>query len=239
MSVHRRALSYFRPFVGPTAAAMALTLVSNAFNLLRPWPLAYIVDKLLPAATHGKSGGLDFLGLSLGEWSLPTILAAVCSLMVIFHILAGGIGYFVSVLTLRVSLQALLRLRTELYAYLHSLPLKFHDQRRSADSSFRVAYDSQSIQSVYSKWFFIFQSTTSLFATFATMWVFDWQIALLSLLVVPFMIAAIYWYAKRIRDQSTAIAEKESAVLTVAQEGLSSVKIVQAFGREEHEVAQF
>ena len=71
------------------------------------------------------------------------------------------------------------------------------------------------------------------------MWVMDKEIALLSLLVVPFMILAIYWYAKRIRDQSTAIAEKESAVLTVAQEGLSSVKIVQAFGREDHEVAQF
>ncbi|MEK0450076.1 MAG: ABC-type multidrug transport system, ATPase and permease component [Verrucomicrobiota bacterium] len=218
---------------------MLLTLVSNAFNLLRPWPLAYIVDKLLPAATTAGGRNLDFLGVDLGGWSIPTILAAVCALMVVFHLLAGGIGYLVSVLTLRVGLQALLRLRTELYAYLHSLPLKFHDERRSADSSFRVAYDSQSIQAVYSKWFFVFQSTIGLVATFCTMLVFDWQIALLSLLVIPFMIGAIYWYAKRIRDQSTVIAEKESAVLTVAQEGLSSVKIVQAFGREDHEVAQF
>ena len=218
---------------------MLLTLVSNAFNLLRPWPLAYIVDKLLPAATALGTRNLDFLGVNLGGWSIPTILAAVCALMVVFHLLAGGIGYLVSVLTLRVGLQALLRLRTELYAYLHSLPLKFHDERRSADSSFRVAYDSQSIQAVYSKWFFVFQSTIGLVATFCTMLVFDWQIALLSLLVIPFMIGAIYWYAKRIRDQSTVIAEKESAVLTVAQEGLSSVKIVQAFGREDHEVAQF
>ena len=239
MSVHRRALSYFRPFIGPTLGAILLTLVSNAFNLLRPWPLAYIVDKLLPAANTASGRNLEFLGLDLGGWSIPTILAAVCSLMVVFHLLAGGIGYLVSVLTLRVGLQALLKLRTELYAYLHSLPLKFHDERRSADSSFRVAYDSQSIQAVYSKWFFVFQSTIGLVATFCTMLVFDWQIALLSLLVIPFMIAAIYWYAKRIRDQSTVIAEKESAVLTVAQEGLSSVKIVQAFGREEHEVAQF
>ena len=231
MSVHRRALSYFRPYAGPTLVAMMLTLVANGFNVLRPWPMKYIVDTLLPAAKQQQ--------IVIEGWSNGTLLAAVCALMVVFHLLAGGIGYVVSVITLRVSLRTLLRLRTELYAYLHSLPLKFHDQRRSADSSFRVAYDSQSIQAVYSKWFFVFQSIIGLFATFGTMWVMDKEIALLSLLVVPFMILAIYWYAKRIRDQSTAIAEKESAVLTVAQEGLSSVKIVQAFGREDHEVAQF
>ena len=231
MSVHRRALSYFRPYLGPTLAAVLLTFVASAFNILRPWPMAYIVDKLLPAALQKQT--------EIDGWSISTLLVAVCVLTVIFHILAGGIGYLVSVLTLRVGLQALLRLRTELYAYLHSLPLKFHDQRRSSDSSFRVAYDSQSIQAVYSKWFFVFQSVIGLVATFGTMWVFDRQIAILSLAIVPLMVVAIYWYAKRIREQSTEIAEKESAVLTIAQEGLSSVKIVQAFGREAHEVAQF
>jgi ATP-binding cassette, subfamily B, bacterial len=231
MSVHRRALTYFRPYLGPTFAAILLTLVSIFFSLLRPWPLKYIVDKVIPAGLAQQS--------LVDGWTIPTALVAVCALMVGFHIIAGGIGYLVSVLTLRVGLHALLRLRTELYAYLHSLPLKFHDERRSADSSFRVAYDSQSIQAVYSKWFFVFQSTIGLVATFGTMWYFDRKIAVLSLSIVPFMILTIYWYAKRIRDQSTAIAEKESAVLTIAQEGLSSVKIVQAFGREEHEVAQF
>ena len=241
MSVHRRAFAYFRPYIWPTTGAMLLTLVANAFNLLRPWPLAFIVDKLLPASTAGATSGhgLILWGHDLGAWSLPVILSAVCTLMVVLHILAGGIGYFTSIMTLRVSLHSLLRLRTELYAYLQSLPLKFHDERRSADSSFRVAYDSQSIQSVYSKWFFIFQSTITLAATFATMWAFDRQIALLSLLVVPFMVLAIFLYAKRIREESTEIAEQESGVLMVAQEGLSSVKMVQAFGREDHEVGQF
>ncbi len=217
---------------------MLLTLTSNAFNLLRPWPLAYIVDSLIPAAGRSPHG-LVLCGHDLGAWSVGTILGVVCGLMVFFHLLAGGIGYVVSLVTLRVGLQSLLRLRTELYAYLQALPLKFHDARRSADSSFRVAYDSQSIQAIYSKWFFIFQSTISLFGTFAAMWLFDSEIALLSLLVVPLMVLAIRIFAQRIREQSTVIAEKESAVLTVAQEGLSSVKIVQAFGREDDEVRQF
>jgi ATP-binding cassette subfamily B protein/subfamily B ATP-binding cassette protein MsbA len=238
MSLYRRVLDYYRPDLRPTAAAMALTLLANAFNILRPWPLAYIVDKLIPAANRTPHG-LTLAGVDLGAWSVPTIIAFVCALMVVFHLLASGIGYVVNVITIRAGLHGLMRLRTQLYAYLHSLPLKFHDQRRSADSSFRVAYDSQSIQAFYSKGFFIFQSAIALVSTFAAMWYFDWIIALLSLVVVPLMMLAIYSYAKRIRDQSTTFAERESAVLTVAQEGLSSVKMVQAFGRERDEVEQF
>lgn len=238
MSFYRRVLAYFRPDLGPTIISMVLTLVANGFNLLRPWPLKYIVDKVLPAAAHTPHG-LTLPGIDISTWSIPAVVAAVCSLMVIFHLLAGGIGYVINVLTIRVGLHGLMRLRTELYAYLHSLPLKFHDQRRSADSSFRVAYDSQSVQAYYSKGFFLFQSAISLISTFAMMWYFDWIIALLSLVAVPLMVLAIFAYAKRIRDQSTTVAERESNVLTVAQEGLSSVKMVQAFGREEDEVQQF
>jgi ATP-binding cassette subfamily B protein len=239
MSIYRRVLDYYRPDLRTTTVAMALTLLANGFNVLRPWPLAFIVDKLLPAAAQKDPHHLTLAGLDLSQWSVPALIAGVCLLMVIFHLFASGIGYVVNVITIRAGLHGLMRLRTELYAYLHSLPLKFHDQRRSADSSFRVAYDSQSIQAFYSKGFFIFQSGISLVTTFAAMWYFDWAIALLSLLVVPLMVLVIYFYAKRIRDQSTAFAEKESAVLTVAQEGLSSIKMVQAFGREADEVEQF
>ena len=238
MSLYRRVLAYYRPDLRATVVAMILTVVANCFNILRPWPLAYIVDKVLPAASRTPHG-LALAGHDLAGWSIPAVITLVCALMVAFQLFAGGIGYFVNVITIRVGLHGLMRLRTELYAYLHSLPLKFHDQRRSADSSFRVAYDSQSVQAFYSKGFFIFQSVISLITTFATMWYFDWEIALLSLLVIPLMVLAIYLYAKRIRDQSTTVAERESDVLTVAQEGLSSVKMVQAFGREEDEVQEF
>jgi ATP-binding cassette, subfamily B, bacterial len=236
MSIYRRVVAYYRPFWKPTLMATLLTLVSTVFNLLKVWPFAFIVDHVL---RPGGTRGLIFLGYDLSGWTIPGLILALCSLIVVFHLLGGLLHYFTTLIFVRIGLHALLRLRTELYAYLHSLPLKFHDQRRSADSSFRVAYDSQSIQAFYSKGTFIFQSAVALVSTFAVMWKLDWQLSLLSLAVVPCMVAAIYFYAKRIRAYSTTIQERESALLTVAQEGLSSVRMVQAFGREEHEVQQF
>src|SRR5213076_617324 len=67
----------------------------------------------------------------------------------------------------------------------------------------------------------------------------DWQLTLLSLGIVPLIILAIYFFAHRIRRESTFIQEQESAVLARAQEGLSSIRMVHAFGREQYEVMQF
>jgi ATP-binding cassette subfamily B protein/subfamily B ATP-binding cassette protein MsbA len=140
----------------------------------------------------------------------------------------------------KIGLQALLKLRTDLYAYLQSLSLKYHDARRSADSSFRVAYDSQAIQTIYNKGFTnIFGSVITLVGTFLIMLQLDWQLTLLSLGIVPLIVGAIYFFAHRIRTESTNIQEQESAVLAQAQEGLSAVRMVAAFGREDFEVSQF
>src|SRR2546426_10933358 len=67
----------------------------------------------------------------------------------------------------------------------------------------------------------------------------DWQLTVLSLCIVPVIIVAIYFFAHLIRRESTSIQEQESAVLAQAQEGLSSIRMVHAFGREEFEVRQF
>src|SRR5207249_4310557 len=131
-------------------------------------------------------------------------------------------------------LQALLKLRTDLYAYLQSLSLKYHDARRSADSSFRVAYDSQSIQTIYNKGFTnIFASVITLLGTFLVMVRLDWKLTLLSLAIVPLIVGAIFFFAHRIRRESTSIQEQESAVLAQAQEGLSSIRSPPRRGRWE------
>ena len=74
---------------------------------------------------------------------------------------------------------------------------------------------------------------------FVIMLTLDWQLTLLSMAIVPFVVWAIRHYAEHVRRDSKIIQERESAVLTVAQEGLSSIRVVHAFGQEEREISQF
>ena len=227
MSIYRRVLHYYRPFLGQTILGLVLSLFGIGLNLLKPWPFKIIVDDFLrgnPAIGH--------------DWH--TWVPLLCLALVAIQLLWGIINWITNYLFVKIGLQALLKLRTDLYSYLQSLSLKYHDARRSSDSSFRVAYDSQSIQTIYNKGFTnIFGSTITLVGAFVVMLRLDWELTLISLAIVPLVVGAIYIFAHRIRRESTSIQEQESAVLTQVQEGLSSIRMVHAFGREEFEVRQF
>jgi ATP-binding cassette subfamily B protein/subfamily B ATP-binding cassette protein MsbA len=231
--VYRRALRYFRPFLRETSAGLALALAVIGLNLLKPWPFKFIIDDVLPRRAD-PSPALAHLA----AWTPEAQVAALCSALVALHLAAGWLNLAQNVMLIRIGLQALLKLRTDLYACLHGLPLQFHDQRRSADSSFRVAYDSQAIQTIYNKGTGVLGSLISLVATLGVMFAMDWKLTLLGLVIVPPIMFAIRFYSGRVRSESTTIQERESAVLTAAQEGLASVRMVQAFGREAFEVEQ-
>jgi ATP-binding cassette, subfamily B, bacterial len=227
MSIYRRALRYYQPFLGQTIVGLVLTLLSIGLNLLKPWPFKIIVDDFLRSNSELRP-----------DWR--TAIPLLCLALIAIQIVWGILNLITNYLFVKIGLQALLKLRTDLYAYLQSLSLKYHDARRSSDSSFRVAYDSQSIQTIYNKGLTnIFGSGITLLGTFAIMVRLDWQLTLLSLAVVPAVVGAIYFFANRIRRESTFIQEQESAMLAQAQEGLSSIRMVHAFGREEWEVRQF
>lgn len=228
MSIYRRVLRYYRPFLGQTVIGLVFSLCGIALNLLKPWPFKIIVDDILPRNPHAQFGTSNDL--------IPLLCLALVGIQLLWGLTNLASNY----IFVKAGLQALLKLRTDLYAYLQSLSLKYHDARRSSDSSFRVAYDSQSIQTIYNKGFTnIFGSVVTLIGIFLVMIRIDWQLALLSLAVVPAIVVAIYFFAHRIRRHSTSIQEQESALLAQAQEGLSAVRMVHAFGREEWEVRQF
>ena len=244
MSIYQRVLRYYRPFLPPTVVGLVLSLSGIALNLLKPWPFKIIVDDILPGLANRQGVPHLFFAAIFdprsGRFSVSQLVALLCLALVVIQLLWGAINWITNYIFVKIGLQALLKLRTDLYAYLQSLSLKYHDARRSSDSSFRVAYDSQSIQTIYNKGFTnIFGSVITLVSTFIIMLRIDWQLALLSLSIVPLLLAAIYFFAHRIRRESTSIQEQESAVLAQAQEGLSSIRMVHAFGREEWEVRQF
>ncbi len=240
MSIYRRVLRYYRPFLGQTALGLTLALGGIGLNLLKPWPFKIIVDDLLQVRP-GSGGASGFAWVeSLRVDDPRMLLALLCLALVAIQVLWGLTNLASNFLFVRVGLRALFKLRTDLYAYLQSLSLRYHDARRSSDSSFRVAYDSQSVQTIYNQGFTnIFSSSLTLIGTGVIMLGIDWQLTLLSLVVVPFVVGAIYFFGKRIRRQSTTIHERDSALLAQTQEGLASVRMVAAFGREEWEVRQF
>ena len=141
MPIYRRVLKYYRRFLPQTLAGLVLSFAGIGLNLLKPWPFKYIVDDLIPLQTKG-----NFLPNSFQETmaTRPFLaLGILCGALVVIQLLWGIVNWITNYIFVKIGLEALLEIRTDIYAHLQRLSLKYHDARRSSDSTFRVAYDSQ------------------------------------------------------------------------------------------------
>ncbi|MBI4028206.1 MAG: ABC transporter ATP-binding protein [Verrucomicrobia bacterium] len=278
-SVYRRTLRYYAPHRGEILLALIFVLLTIGVNLLKPWPLKYIVDVVLSdsssalsnaARAHPTIDNLDdllggnpveslskrppMLGENPSEWQIerPRIwnlipaersmrcLALLCGALVIIHLLWGAFNLVNNYLQVKIGLQALARVRCDLFGHLQRLSLRFHDARNSADSMYRVSYDAQAIQTIFNRGFSsVFGAVITLIGTAGIMVRMDWGLTLLALGIAPALFYAIYFFADRIRRESTTISESESALTSRTQEGLTGIRIVHAFGREDYEMNRF
>ena len=233
MKLYRRIIAYYKPFTGGVLLSLALLLVSIVLNVLKPWPVKFVIDGVL----GGNAGSYSFFNgeLNFGNSLLASVLA-----LIVIYVAWGVLNMLSNYWFIEIGLRALLKLRTELYACLQSLPLRYHDNKKSGDSIYRVAYDSQSIQTFFNKGFAtVVSSVLTLVFMFLIMFNMNVKLSLLSLLVVPFLLLTISVFASRIRRQTTSLQQEESDVLSRATEGLNTIRIVHAFGREDYEVSKF
>jgi ATP-binding cassette subfamily B protein/subfamily B ATP-binding cassette protein MsbA len=234
MTLYRRVIGYYRPYLGTIGFSLGLLVIGVAFNLLKFWPIAWAIDHVVKV---GPDGVVRWAGWSFSAWQ-GAIFAGVALLVI--YLVAGLLGFWRNYVSIEVGLKALLQLRTQLYSYLQYLPLHFHDQRRSGDSTFRVAYDSQAVQTYFNRGFdTIFGSVITLLMTFGYMFALDPVLAGVSLVILPPLWATIYFFSARVSRQTTTLQQEESDVLARASEGLTSIRIVHAFGQEEFEVREF
>ena len=234
MNLYRRVIGYYRPYLGTICFSLVLLVIGVGFSLLKYVPVQWVIDHVIKA---GPGGVVHWYGFTFSPGQ-AALFAAIA--MVVIYLLAGLLGFWRNYVSIEIGLKALLQLRTQLYSYLQYLPLHFHDRRRSGDSTFRVAYDSQAIQTFYNRGFdTIFGSVITLLMTFALMTAMDPVLAGVSLLIIPLLWITIYFFSARVRRQTTTLQQEESDVLARASEGLTSIRIVHAFGQEEYEVREF
>ncbi|VVM05749.1 Putative multidrug export ATP-binding/permease protein [Methylacidimicrobium cyclopophantes] len=232
-TVYRDALRFFSEVSGAALFASLLLLLTVAASLLRPWPVQWLIDNVL-LSPHAP---LRFLGKPL---SLSEAAFGAASALVGFSLLHGGLNLWANSLLYRIGLRALVSLRTELFDCLQNLPLSYHRGHLTADSSYRVAYDAQAIQTVLQKGLgSVLGSSATLIGAAVVLFRMNPLLAACSLGILPFLWIVIIHFAGRIRKESGEVQEKESLLLAQVSEGLSNVQLLQAYGREEESLSSF
>jgi ATP-binding cassette subfamily B protein len=217
---------------------LILSVLASLFTLLIPVPLKLAVDNVI--GSHPLPGALDaFLPSGVASSDTQVLLVAVV-LLVLIMVLKQLVEFATLVLSTVAGQKLLLSFRARLFRHVQRLSLAYHDLRGVTDSTYRIQYDAQSLQTLAIAGVIPF--LTALFTVVGMLYVtmkIDWRLGLIALAVSPPLLITFYLYRRRLRRQWHEAKQLESSALSVVQEALSALRVVKAFGREDHERERF
>ncbi|HJY50738.1 MAG TPA: ABC transporter transmembrane domain-containing protein, partial [Stellaceae bacterium] len=225
-------LPYLRPYWWRVAWALAQVFLIAGFELLKPWPLQVVIDNVL--------GGKPFPIVALASASPIGLLLLACLGIIVVHLGAGALTLLHNYTTIGVGQRMVNDLRGALYAHLQRLSLAFHSRQRVGDLLYRITADSFAVQTMIMNGMLpILSAAVLLGGMLFVLLPLDPMLTVLSLTVVPLLFGLIFGFNRKIVDIATEVRNTESRVYSVVQWAMSSIKLVQAFTKEDEEHRRF
>ncbi len=231
-----RVLRYLRPHWRLAASAVVLTVLASLAALLTPWPLKIVVDNVLQQ--HPVSPGLKgLLGSTAGSRVGLLVFAVVASLFI--ALVMNGLHVLNNYVNTKIDQHITLDFRSQLFLHAQRLSLAFHDRRRSGLLIYMINNQGDAPSGLLMTIPMLGESALTLIGMFWISFRMDANLALVSLAVVPFLYYSVGYYATHIQDRLRYVRNLEAESLAVIHESLSMMRVVVAFGREEHEFRRF
>ncbi len=222
----------------PHRAALTFGLIAvigeSIAGLLEPWPLKIVLDNVLK--TRPVRGWLNPLIVSIAGTNRYSILEFAAILVLAIATVDAICTYTEKYFTTSVGQWVTHDLRRTLYAHIQRMSLGFHDQSQTGDLISRVTSDIDAVQSfIVSGLLGVLINCLTLFGMVGVMFYINWRFTLIALSVAPVLFLVIYRYTRQIKKASREVRKKESEIVSVVQEVLTSIRIVKAFAREDYE----
>jgi ATP-binding cassette subfamily B protein len=225
-------LPYLRPYRLRFLWALVQVFLIAGFELLKPWPLQVVIDNVL----GGKAAGF----VLLEGWSPLALLGLACLAIIVIQFIAGSLTLLHNYTAIGVGQRMVNDLRGALYSHLQRLSLAFHSRQTVGDIMFRITADSFAVQTMLMNGLLpIISAIVLLAGMLVILFPLDPVLTLLSMSVVPALFLLIAFFNRRIADVATDVRDADSRVYSLVQWAISSMKVVQAFTKEEEEYRRF
>lgn len=167
-------------------------------------------------------------------------LAHLILVMIVFFIfsaLASGLTFYA---VSWVGQRVLKVLRIEVFNHLHRLHVGYYTEHESGDLMSRITNDTEAISHTLNMALVnVISGILLLVWIVYTMLRKNWEFALLSMSVMPLMVIVTVWFSSRARKAFRQTRKEIGNVNAELQESISAVREVQAFSREDENIAQF
>lgn len=217
----RRVAELARPYRGRLAAAVALWLVAASAFLVLPLGVRGLVDSAFTRADRGLLNRM-----AIGLFLLFVVQAAV--------------SFCASYLLSWTGERMVADFRKRIYAHLQSLSLRFFADERTGSLTARLTSDVEAVRAAVTGALAELLTTGLKLAGSAVLLVLiSWRLSLLILLMIPAASLITQAMGGRLRGRSRRVQDRLADATAVAEEGLSSVRLVTAFGRNSYETRRY
>ena len=219
--VIKKLAGYVLPYKYMLLVCMFLSLVTTAVALVPPYMTRTLVDEVFPN----------------GDKKL--LLLCVLGLL-ITHLLQYGVGTIRAYLLRVTGDKIVADLRNDVYKKAQLLPMRFYDRTSTGSVINRISGDTNTIQA------FVLRVTQEVVVQFfqlvgiiVIMFTLNWQLAMLSLIPVPFVVMGSRIFGKKIRPFYRRIWRRWNAVSSILTDTIPGIRVIKAFANEKRSVHSF
>ncbi len=219
---------------------LAATVTALA-DLLQP----QIVRAAVDCALGGKEGDfpafvMDFVN-SIGGFAYLGehlwLMAAAVLVVAVFQVLSQ---YVFRVFNTKAAETLVKSMLDQLFSHIQHLPFSWHMKNRTGDIIQRCTSDIETTKNFLSEQLTaVFRIVILLVLSISFMLSMHTELTLIALIPMPLIIAYSLLFHRQIHDNFLNCDENEGKLSTLAQENLTGVRVVRAFGRERAEVDKF
>lgn len=221
VSLLKRVFRYAYPYRRMFIWSIILTILLAILAPLRPWLIQYTLDKFI---LFGDSSGL--LNMSL--------------LMLALLLIQTAVQYFHTFFTNILGQSVIKDLRVSVFNHISSLKLKYFDRTPLGQLITRTVSDLETIADIFSEGLIvIIGDVLQVLAIIAVMLYTDWELTVVILIPMPFLIVASYVFKEAIKSAFQDVRTQISNLNTFLQEHISGIRIIQYFAREDQEMRKF
>ena len=217
----RRLLKYLKPYRWHVALGVLLAVIVSATEAVRPYFTKIAVDQNI---MHGDKQGL-----------LVTILLFLAVLL-----FRTVIQYFSAYLTQWIGQRTIFDLRMEIFEHLQRLSLKFYDRNPIGRLITRVTNDVEVLNDMFSSGIvMVFTDVFTIIGIFYFMFTMNWQLALVSLSVLPLLFYGTFLFRKKAREAYREVRLQIARINAFMQEHITGMVVDQIFNREKKSYDRF
>lgn len=200
---------------------VAIMILESALALITPWPMKWLIDHVLgnvPAPAY------------LFTQDRVTLIWASAIGTVAIVVAVGCLSLLQSWVSVGVGQGLIYDLSATLFQYVQRLSLSFHARAQVGDTLKRITHDSACVAIILRDCLLPMSAAVlTLVAMTVILLGIDWQMALLSLCTIPFVVLSLKRYSQRIADASYAYAEAESSAYAVIERSFASLPLIQTY----------